>query len=80
MKRNIGSLDRSIRVVLGLLFIWWSISLYGFMSVLMLIIGTLLFVTGVVGRCLMYKLFRIRTNKCDCEDGKCSCDNIQPNN
>jgi len=78
MKRNVGSLDRAIRIVLGLLFIWWSINLTGYISVLMLILGTILFVTGIVSRCLMYKIFKLKTNKCDnCGKGECDCNNIQ---
>lgn len=80
MKRNVGSLDRAIRIVLGLLFIWWSTSLSGLLSGLTLVIGTILFITGVVGRCLMYKLLKMKTNKCEhCDKGECDCNNIQTN-
>jgi hypothetical protein len=60
MKPNVGPTDRIIRMILGVIIIivvgvifnsWWGL------------IGVLLFLTGLVGRCGLYLPFKINTCK-----------------
>ncbi len=59
MKPNVGPTDRIIRLILGIVVIlvgvilnsWWGL------------IGVLIFLTGLVGRCGLYLPFRINTCK-----------------
>lgn len=58
--RNVGVLDRSIRVVLGialLLFGWWYPSAMGALT--MRVIGLYPLITGVIGWCPTYALLRV---------------------
>lgn len=64
MVRNVGTADRMIRLVIGalaLLLSWWV----GFGSLgglLLLVVAGVGLVTGAVGFCPTYLLFRISTN------------------
>jgi len=61
MKRNVGQIDRFIRIVLGILIIavgvvkqsWWGA------------IGIIPLVTGLVGWCALYVPFKISTHKAE---------------
>jgi hypothetical protein len=73
MTINEGTWDRVIRVVVGfaLGFVAWStwpteaslLSPTGVFSFISLVIGTIAFVTGVVGWCALYRILGISTNK-----------------
>ena len=58
MKRNVGSIDRTFRVVIGLALIvlaaTGSIGAWGY-------IGVIPLVTGLMGSCLLYRLLGIDT-------------------
>lgn len=58
MKRNVGSLDRILRVVVGLALIvlaaMGSIGAWGY-------IGVIPLVTGLMGSCLLYRMLGIST-------------------
>ncbi|MBU0984926.1 MAG: DUF2892 domain-containing protein [candidate division Zixibacteria bacterium] len=60
MTRNVGSFDRTVRIILGLLLLslifWGPQSWWG-------LIGIMPLYTGVVGICLPYKLLGINTCK-----------------
>jgi len=60
MKRNVGTIDRTIRIVLGLVIIslifWGPKSAWG-------LIGLLPLATGIVGSCPPYTLLGISTCK-----------------
>lgn len=58
MKRNAGSLDRTIRIVLGLAVL--SMAFVGPQSTLGYV-GLVPLVTGLAGYCPLYTLFGIRT-------------------
>lgn len=81
MQKNVGSVDRAIRVVVGLVLIWWSVNLDGLLSGASLIVGTILLVTGIVGRCLIYKLLKMKgtnNNKCEnCGEDNCLCNKCE---
>jgi hypothetical protein len=59
MKQNVGATDRIIRLILGLIIIvvgaifnsWWGL------------IGVVIFLTGLIGRCGLYLPFKINTYK-----------------
>lgn len=73
MTINEGTWDRAIRVAIGLTlwYVAWTtwpaeaslLSGAGMVSLVLLVIGTVAFVTGVVGWCALYKVLRISTNK-----------------
>lgn len=73
MKINEGTWDRVIRVAMGLTL--WSVawrawpaeasllSGAGLVSFVSLVVGTIAFVTGVLGWCALYEILGISTNK-----------------
>jgi hypothetical protein len=65
MKSNESSIDRIIRVVLGiaLLAISWNMGFAGVGAILLLAVGVIALLTGVVGFCPLYGLLKFRTNK-----------------
>lgn len=62
---NESGWDRVIRVVVGivLLFLGFGGTLTGGLGLAAKILGVLLTLTGLVGFCLIYRIFNIRTNK-----------------
>lgn len=62
MSANIGSRDRTIRLVLGIVLIVLGIWLRGFW-LLAVLVGAVLVVTGLVRVCPAYTLLGFRTNK-----------------
>jgi hypothetical protein len=65
MKINESNLDRIIRVVVGivLLGLYFTGVVSGGLGVLFIILGAIALVTGVVGFCPLYMLFKINTKK-----------------
>lgn len=65
MKANESSLDRIIRVVLGIALaaLYFANVVVGAWGVILLVVGAVLLLTGIVGFCPLYALLRIRTNK-----------------
>lgn len=62
--QNESSLDRAIRVVVGIFFLYVSYSaLAGTVQILGYVLGTIALVTGISGFCAIYKLFKISTLK-----------------
>lgn len=67
MKKNEGTADRVIRVILGIVllglavYFWGVWSLWG--SIVILILGVIALVTGIVGYCGLYKVLKINTLK-----------------
>jgi hypothetical protein len=59
MKPNVGSTDRIIRLIVGIVIIligailnsWWGL------------IGVFVFLTGLVGQCAVYRIFKMSTCK-----------------
>jgi hypothetical protein len=59
MEKNIGKIDKWIRIVIGVVVLvigmiyksWWGL------------LGLIPIITAVVGVCPLYKLFKINTNK-----------------
>ncbi len=63
MERNEGTLDRAIRVVLGLILLGlWAVDKIPYRTAA-LIVGLVALVTGLTGFCAIYKLLGISTCK-----------------
>ncbi|MBF0124195.1 MAG: DUF2892 domain-containing protein [Magnetococcales bacterium] len=58
MRKNVGSMDRAIRIVVGVLLM--SLILVGPQTVWGWV-GLLPLVTGFIGRCPIYRLFKVQS-------------------
>lgn len=66
MKLNIGSTDRIIRIMFGILigyFAYSTVIEVNWVQVLLYVIATILLVTALVGNCPLYSIFKINTCK-----------------
>ncbi len=66
MKKNIGTVDKIIRGVLGLILIYVGGSVYTtnqVLSIIFFVVGLLLIITSMVGFCFLYTLLGITTKK-----------------
>jgi uncharacterized membrane protein HdeD (DUF308 family) len=67
MKKNEGTVDRVIRVLLGIILIGLGVyfqNSWGLVATIVLIIlGLAALITGIIGFCSIYKLFNISTIK-----------------
>ena len=65
MSKNEGVIDRVIRVILGLvlLYVGWAVvePRFGLWSIVALVVGIILLVTGVIGYCALYSVLKINT-------------------
>ncbi len=59
MKKNIGSADKIVRIVLGVIIIAWGIYAQNWLG----IIGLIPLVTAFVGTCPLYLLLGLSTDK-----------------
>ncbi|OGU58423.1 MAG: hypothetical protein A2X64_06820 [Ignavibacteria bacterium GWF2_33_9] len=65
MKKNIGKVDKFIRLFLGVIFLIISYA-YGFAGttgIIFLILGLLLVLTSATSFCPLYSILRMNTNK-----------------
>lgn len=68
MKRNIGSTDRIIRMILGVAIGYFGLSTdieTSWIQIVLYIVSVVLLVTSLVGNCLLYSILRVNT--CDIE-------------
>ena len=65
MTKNVGTIDRVIRVVLAIVlgYLYFSGTVTGALGIILLIIGVILLFTGLVGFCALYKPLGISTCK-----------------
>jgi len=61
MKKNVGTADRIVRVIIGLVIIVWGIMNSSWWG----LIGLIPLITGLVGYCGLYAIFGVRTCKLD---------------
>lgn len=63
--QNESTLDRGIRAILGivLMFAWYSAWVSGTMGFIVLVLGVVFLLTGLIGWCPIYSLFRMGTYK-----------------
>jgi hypothetical protein len=65
VKKNESNLDRIIRVIVGIILatLYLTGTISGTLGIVFLVLGIVLFLTGVVGFCAIYSLLKINTNK-----------------
>ena len=63
MKKNVGTWDRVIRIVAGLLFVYLGGAATGALSVILYIVAVILLLTGLVGTCPLYSMLKKSTKK-----------------
>ena len=63
MKKNVGSLDKLLRMVVGVVFaILFALKVVtGTLGLTLLIVGIILFLTGFINFCPLYSLLKIST-------------------
>ena len=61
-KPNEGSLDRTIRIVLGIVLLGLSFTMFtGTIQTIGFVVGTIALLTGLIGFCALYKILGIST-------------------
>lgn len=63
MTRNQNNIERLIRTIVGLVFLILTYYTDGVIQIILAIVGALLFATGVIGFCPLYKVLKIDTSK-----------------
>ena len=67
MKKNVGTIDRIIRIILGIVLIGLGIyfqSSWGLVAMIVLVIlGLIVLITGIIGYCGLYTVCKINTLK-----------------
>ena len=64
MKRNIGTIDRVLRVLAGIALVVVGFAvLEGTVGIVIGVIGLIPLATGLIGWCPLYSLFNLRTKK-----------------
>ena len=63
--QNVGKIDRIIRAIVGIIFIavGWGIFKNGWLGILFNVLGAILLLNALTGKCLVYKLLKISTLK-----------------
>jgi hypothetical protein len=64
MKKNVGQIDRWVRIVLGVVLLSLVVFLSGGIRWIGLI-GLIPLITGLAGSCPLYSIFKINTNKAE---------------
>ncbi len=65
MEKNIGKLDRGIRLFFGILFIYIAYAIFDnilILSIILGILGVIAILESFTGYCGLYKLFKINMN------------------
>lgn len=73
MERNLGTLDKIIRGIVGLGLVFVSANNFigsGFVSGILFIVGLVLIFESMFGFCFLYKIFGINTNKRNESEGE----------
>jgi hypothetical protein len=65
MKKNMGSADRIIRVLIAIVIaiLYWKGTISGTLSIVLLIVGAIFLVTSLVSSCPLYSIFGMNTCK-----------------
>jgi len=65
MKTNESGLDRTLRIILGIVLLGLYLLGYvsGVLGIVLVILGAIALITGIVGFCPLYKLFKFSTKK-----------------
>ena len=65
MKKNIGTIDKVIRIILALVIValYFTHAIFGVLAIVLLVVAGLLILTSLISFCPIYWPFGIRTNK-----------------
>jgi hypothetical protein len=66
MEKNEGTVDRAVRVVLGLVLLYVGVSQVvttGMVTYIIALLGLILLVTGAIGHCAIYSILKVDTLK-----------------
>lgn len=65
MKKNMGSADKTIRIILAVLFavLYFTGTVSGILGIILLVFGIVFLLTSFTGYCPLYPLAGINTNK-----------------
>jgi hypothetical protein len=65
MKKNVGSADRIIRIVLAVVFavLFFTNTVTGTLGIVLLVLGGVFLLTALMGTCLLYLPFGLSTCK-----------------
>jgi hypothetical protein len=65
MKKNMGSADRIIRILIAVVIagLYFSKIISGTMAIILLVVAGIFLLTSVIGSCPLYSVFGIRTCK-----------------
>lgn len=63
MKKNMGNVDRTVRIILAALFAFLYFEGYvtGIFGIILLVLGGIFLLTSLVGSCPLYKIFGLNT-------------------
>lgn len=67
MKKNEGTVDRTIRIILGVVLIGLGLYFQGAWGlaamIILVVLGLIALITGIIGYCGIYSIFKISTLK-----------------
>jgi hypothetical protein len=65
MQRNVGNIDRIVRVIVAALFayLYFSGVVTGILGIVLVVLAVVFVLTAVVGFCPLYVPFKLSTNK-----------------
>jgi hypothetical protein len=63
MEKNIGQIDRVLRILIGAVILWQGILMS---NIILIALGSVLILTGLVGKCGIYKMLGVNTCR-NCE-------------
>ena len=65
MKRNVGTIDKAVRILIAVVaaVLYFAGIVTGIPGIIFLVVGGILLITGLVGTCPIYLLLRQSTNK-----------------
>ena len=65
MKKNVGVVDRIIRIILGVVLIGLGLYFQGSWGlaamIVLVVVGLIVLITGIIGYCGIYSMFKIST-------------------
>lgn len=63
MEKNIGQIDRVLRILIGAVILWQGVLMS---NIILIVLGSVLILTGLVGKCGIYKMLGVNTCR-NCE-------------
>ena len=73
IERNLGNIERILRLIAGVCLAVWAVMQQGFTGVawFIVVIATFLILNGVFGRCYLWYVLAIDSNRRGCRSGSC---------